>query len=283
MKKMLTPFFMVLILASCTKYSDDDFFTAIKNGDVKTVQAIINQRDMINVKDGNAYEFNETTFQTRIVPRKKTSEDAVRNGFSGLWVAVQYNKPEIVEILLQQKFNFSEKHAIDDTIITLAELVGAERNCNPLIIKKLSENGLGFNKTNFDDERPVIVMAAVAGRWDCVDALIESGADPKAVDSSGVGLITQAVLQYENVNVDDLIQKIHGIDPLSFDANIAFIHAVRIGNEQLVKTLLNRGFNKCHTHKGKYLRDIALEGHNVATAELLPTKGQCELMKKSPE
>lgn len=279
-RKILALLWLAMVISGCTKYTDEQYFTAIRNGDARTVQAIISQRDMTNIKDGNAYEFDKATFKTRIVPiNQMPSKDAFGNGFSGLWIAVEDNKPEIVEILLQQNFDLAEEHKVDDTTLTLGEIVGAENSCNPSIIKIFAQKGVAFNNVGLKNGSPVIVTAASAGKWDCVDALIEAGADPKAADSRGMGLLTQAVFQYEKINIDNLIQKMKDFDPFSFDANLAFIHAARSGNAGLVKNFLNRGFNKCHSHKGKYLRDIALEENHVTTAELLPTKEQCEKIK----
>lgn len=274
MRIILISICTILLLTSCAKYTNEEFFTAIRNGDEKTVQAIINQRDMTQVRDGNAYQFDEATFKTTIVPIEKVSNKSTdENGFSGLWIAVEENKPEIVEILLHQKFDLQEQYVVDGITLTLRELV-VENRCNPSLIKLFAQRGLDFNVVN--NESPVILNAAYMGKWHCVDALIEAGADAKAVGISGDGLLTAAVLNPEKVDIDKLIQKMKDFDPLSKDANVAFIHAARSGKTNLVETFLAKGFNKCLNHRGKYLRDIAMENNHSETAALLPTMNECQ-------
>ena len=285
MRNIFISILAILMLSGCTKYTDEQFFTAIAQGDEKTVQAIINQRDMTKAKIGLRYHYNRSNKMLfEILPIKENSNSSQpENGWSGLWLALHYNKVEIVEILLQQDFDLSENHGIsEDSSLYLPELALSKTHCTSKIIKKLAQKGVDFNKINPSSNYPPIVRAAsLINNWNCVYVLIDAGADPHAVDASGVGLLAHAALaEPGEVDVEYLIKKVGGLDPESSDSGLAFIYAIQKGNMDLAKFLLNRGLNKCHSRKGKYLRDFALEYKQAEIANLLPKKAECELLAK---
>ena len=279
-------FFLILttlILSGCTKYTDDQFFTAIAQGDEKTVQAIINQRDMTKAKIGLRYHYsrsNKMLFEILPIEENSNSSQS-ENGWSGLWLALHYGKVEIVEILLQQDFDLSENHGIsEDSPLYLPELALSKTHCTSKIIKKLAQKGVDFNKINPSSNYPPIIQAAsLINNWNCVYVLIDAGADPHVVGLSGEGLLAHAALaEPGEVDIEYLIKKMGGLDLDSSDSGLAFIFAIQKGNMNLTKFFLNRGLNKCHSRKGKYLRDFALEYKQAEIAELLPTKAECELL-----
>jgi len=274
---------MVLLLSGCTKYTDDQFFTAIAQGDEKTVQAIINQRDMTKAKIGLRYHYNRSNKMLfEILPIEENSNSSQpENGWSGLWLALHLDKVEIVEILLQQDFDLSENHGTsEDSSLYLSELALSKTHCTSKIIKMLAQKGVDFNKINPSSSYPPIILAAsLINNWNCVYVLIDAGADPHAVDSSGGGLLVHAALaEPGEVDVEYLIKKMGGLDPDSSDSGLGFIFALQKGNMKLAKFFLNKGLNKCHSRKGKYLRDFALEYKQAEIADLLPTKAECELL-----
>lgn len=259
----------LLLLTGCTKYTDEQFFEAIKNGDTRMVQAIIDQRDMTKVGNGRTLFIDEKNNNVYIAPIASVSGNKGK-GFSGLWIAVEENKPEVVKILLQQKFDLSEQHAV----MPLLYFVSSVDSCKSMI-RLFAQNGIKFDEFTATDYDPIVLMTATFGKWDCVYALIESGADPTAKGFSGNGLLAEAVVQNNGMDIDYLIRKMGGFDPLSSDSNYAMIFAAKNGNSNLVRNFLERGFDKCHIHRGKFLRDFAISKNHLETAALLPTKEQC--------
>ena len=275
MRYILISICIIAFLTSCTNYSDEQFFSAIKSGDAKKVQDIINQRDMTKVRDGNSYGFDKNNNLVVIPMNNKLNQSAINGGFSGLWLAIDIGRPEIIEVLLQQKFDFAEKHVIfEDVSISLRELAVMNKSC-PTTIKLLQKKGVDFNRIEAGSSSPVIHVAADQERWNCVYALIETGANTNVFKHSGEGLLSAAVLSSTEVDIDYLIKKMNKFDPLSVDSELAFIFAAQRGNSKLVKNFLNRGFNSCHNRQGKNIRDYAYENNHLDTAALLPTKDQC--------
>jgi hypothetical protein len=65
-------------------------------------------------------------------------------------------------------------------------------------------------------------------------------------------------------------------NPLSSDSNFALIFAAQKGDVRLINNFINRGFNTCINHNGKYPRDFAIESKNIRAVELLPTPKVCQ-------
>lgn len=285
MRNIFISILTALMLSGCSKYTDDQFFTAIAQSDEKTVQAIINQRDMTKARIGLRYHFDKSNFKIETLPIEENKKSSRKdNGWSGLWLALHLDKTEIVEILLQQDFDLLETHEIDeDMTLSLPELALSRKSCNSRIIKRLTQKGVDFNKTYSSyGSPPIIAAASLINNWNCVYVLIDAGADPHVVDSSGGGLLMHAALAAPGeVDIEYLIKKMGGFDTDSSDSGLAFIFAIQKGNMNLAKLLLNKGLNKCHSRKGKYLRDFALEYKQAEIAALLPKKAECELLAKN--
>jgi ankyrin repeat protein len=284
MRNIFILILLALMLSGCTNYTDDQFFTAIAQGDEKTVQAIINQRDMTKARIGVRYHFDKSNFKIEILPIEENTKISRKdNGWSGLWLALHLDKAEIVEILLQQDFDLLETHEIDeDTSLSLPELALSKKTCNSRIIKRLTQKGVDFNKMLPSSNGPLIIRAVSSFfNWDCVYVLIDAGADPHTVGPHGDGLLAYAALaEPGEVDIEYLIKKMGSFDTDSSDSGLAFIFAIQKGNVNLAKFLLNKGLNKCHSRKGKYLRDFALEYKQAEIADLLPKKAECELLAK---
>jgi ankyrin repeat protein len=224
---------------------------------------------MTKVGNGRTIYFDKKNFKAYNAPIASVSGYKGK-GFSGLWVAVQENKPDVVKILLQQKFDLTEQHA---DVHLLYLLAGAD-SCKSMV-RLFAQNGVNFDEYNDEGWYPIILIVAEEGKWDCVYALIESGANSKATRRQGYGLLAEAAIQNNGMDIDYLISKMDGFDPMSYDSNLAMIFAAQNGNSNLVRNFLERGFDKCHSHKGKFLRDFALSKNHPETAALLPTKEQC--------
>jgi len=273
-RKILALLWSAMFLSGCTKYTDDQFFTAIKNGDTKVVQSILDQRDMTKVRDNRALVWNENTSEAEYVIRT-SNEKKDMQGFSGLWVAAENGKPEMVDILLQQKFSLTEEHLG----MSVVEMAAGSKPCTPKIIRSFAENGADLNAIGRLSGQPPILTAAMMKNWNCVYELIELGANTKAVDMGGRGIVTSFVEFGDNTITENLIDKLIEFDPLSSDANQALILAAYLGNSTMVKNLLNLGVDGCFIYQGKYPRDQAMKKQHTETAELLPTKEQCEKIK----
>lgn len=275
MRIMLPSICAVLFLTSCTKFTDEDFFAAIRSNDAKKIQVISRQRDITKIKEPNAYDFDKATATLKVVPLDMNSSKAeLEHGFSGLWVAVESNKPEIVKILLQHDFDLKEKHRVGDVTLTLGDLAGTGY-CNSSLIKLLVQKGVAFDGDTLQSG-PVLLTAAGMDKWNCVHALIDAGVNTGVTDSQGGGLLTSAVLSNKNIDIDYLITKIKDFNPLSSDSNYALIFAAQKGDVRLINNFIGRGFNACINHKGKYPRDFAIESKSIRAAELFPSEKDCQ-------
>jgi len=181
--------------------SFDDFFKAIKIGDVKSVNALL-YRGM----DPNLV--NET-------------------GQSALTLAVLQGQTDVALALIKAKgIEIDERNSHEETPLMLAALNGDEKVINALIALDAEVNKTGWtplhyaaskgqlkaieilldNSAYIDAESPnqttPLMMAAGYGTAEAVRLLLESGADPRLLNDKGLSAIDFAKHANQSTSVD---------------------------------------------------------------------------------
>ena len=120
------------------------------------------------------------------------------------------------------------------------DLVKAIRNGDARAALKLIDNGADVNGRDAEGNTPLILASFYASP-NCVELLLEKGADPNAANQSGVTALVRAATSYEKTRL--LVEagaKVrvrtsdHGNTPL-------ILAARRAGNSRTVKLLIDRG------------------------------------------
>ena len=177
----------LLVTASGTAQagSYDDFFTAVRKDDSRTIEALLRRGFDPNTKD----------------PK----------GLSGLLIAVRESSPKVIKTLLSAPtIQVETRNAQDESPLMLAALQGQLALAKALIDKDADVNKPGWaplhyaatkgdvpmiallldNDAYIDAESPnrstPLMMAAMYGSTDAVKTLLEAGADPLLKNEQGL-------------------------------------------------------------------------------------------------
>ena len=167
-----------------------------------------------------------------------------------------------------------------------SELLGAIRNGDLEMVKRLLEQGADINKaTNSAGDTPLYV-ASEMGHVDVVTILLERGADiNKATNSAGyTPLYVASEAGYEEV-VKILLEKGADINKADIDGQTPLMIAVSYGDLEVVEVLLEYGANlNVRTDEGYTVFDMLSDGPSWTRSEienLLETYQQKNVVTKN--
>jgi ankyrin repeat protein len=102
-------------------------------------------------------------------------------GFTALHFAVQYNLPLCLRVLLDGGASVDCTDKEGNTPLMLA-CIGGHRRCTSLLL----EREASVNAANTTNLKTALHLASQHGHTDCVDILMDFGADAKMTDSGGL-------------------------------------------------------------------------------------------------
>ena len=260
-------FFILIAFAGCLsrekpKQSDElgyneQIFPLIDNNDVNAIHKLINNGYELNINIEYGDGFN-------------------RREYTPLSYAVEKNKPDVVNILLENN--------VDIELCTTwgSPLVIAARENNFYLVKLLLDNGADVNNdfrfaNKFAEGESAIFMAVLNLNFEMYDYLIEKGADVNIGMAIEHENALMALIQRFRRNNDSIsrYQFIKMVDKL-IDDGIDINRSVHYGNIftevvgsndiELMKILLNNGADL----------NIYLEERGMSTYEYISTHGSIE-------
>ncbi|KAI1123725.1 ankyrin repeat-containing domain protein [Nemania abortiva] len=158
-----------------------------------------------------------------------------------LCAAASTGHTSTVKILLRYGANAHFEYYLQQTPLHLAILQG-----NPDIVHCLMEQGGGSNEssTRIIAQPTLLCLASVRGKPRLVEKLLELGADPSAPDNEGWLPIILATIFRHRQTVRIYLD--HSVDTEMSDSKrheMALLHAIRNGDIEICRQLLERGMN----------------------------------------
>jgi len=185
-----------------------------------------------------------------------------------LVTAVLNSRIEIVQALIAAGANVETKYAG----ITPLFLATIERRCDLSMMEALLDAGARTDvRTPFSQSTPLLEAAAI-GSEECVNLLLEHGADPTAKTAGQETLLHNAVLGGNR----RIVEKVTDISPINVNAIdshgvTALIVAAAVGHRDIAQHLLQLGANPCMEDKrGRVARDVAIENDHDLLARMFP-------------
>jgi uncharacterized protein len=218
---------------------------AIWNRRTHLIPALIERGANVNAKDrhGNtallmATQLNQPETVRVLLQHGADVTVADRDGKDAMYWAKKEKRPEIMELL--QNAGAGKSNPSDFEL----EAFEATESGKAKELEKLLHEGVSPNvrDTIDKDQRTLLMIAAGAGKRNCVDLLLKAGAEIEATDTQGC---------------------------------TALFHAAEHGHANAIDALLNAGANVHHTIGKEKVRalDVAFEWHHETAAELILARG----------
>ncbi len=161
---------------------------------------------------------------------------ATERGKTALMIAAKYNKPEIVQSLLDKNADVNTTNDNGGTALMYAAIPNS-----PRIVRLLLERGAVVNKKGANGWSALMVAAA-KGHAEVVQILLDHSADVNTQDVYGWTPLMRAVWERRVEVVSRLLS--HGaieLDHKDEQGATALHHAAAAGDSQIVKMLLEKG------------------------------------------
>jgi ankyrin repeat protein len=281
-----TFFFTLLALPVCSAVlmADSTLADAVQRGDADPVHLIPANRDAVNAAqpDGTtalhwAVRHNDAALVDALIKAGADVKAATRYGVTAMSLAATNGNAAIIRRLLDAGVDANAANAGGETALMTATRTGKLD-----AMKVLLDRGANVNAHDTARAQTALMWAVTENHPDAVKLLLDRGADihmstvvtvtpgeyvpARPAAASGTGIIRQRALPTPN----------GGMTPLLF--------AVRDGNAEMVKLLLDRGANVNAAddyHRGPLFAAIDLRNFNHDKYDDLPTDGRepLELIK----
>ena len=203
---------MAMFAAAAWAAGDMRLIEAAKNGDVKTVRALLQQH----------------------VPLASTTAD----GSTALHQAVRADNAEIAQLLIAAGASVKAATRYNITPLSLACANGSAA-----MIERLLNAGADPNSTS-EEGQTALMTAALTGKAEAVKLLIARGANVNAAEpNQGQTALMWAASEGRTPAAEMLIEFNADIQAKSKGGFTALLYAVRNGNEDTVQALLAHGAN----------------------------------------
>jgi ankyrin repeat protein len=245
-RRLLSSLLLVLLISASNLIGagpDLRLIEAVKNADIKTVNALLKQHPDVNAQEPD--------------------------GTTALHWAVEHDDINLAKLLIGAGANIKATNDYGITPLTIACI-----NASPSMVGLLLKSGADAN-TVFSEGETAIMTAARTGNVDVVKLLLNAGANPDAKEpSKGQTAIMWAAFEGHAGAVKALVEHEADFRAKATGGYDAMMYAVRQGRTEVVQALLGAGVSVNEkTPEGTTLLNLAIFNANYETAATLIEHG----------